>query len=283
MARWAYNSLALINCHINIGIRERKLNEEGKLKIRGWHLGVGLISFLIFTFLSSSVLTGESGFNLALAATEQASGSEAASTFQKVDDPHEQFNRKVFEFNDNLYFFVMKPAAQLYSAYFPPFFREEVRNGFHNLVFPSRFINFLLQGKGSKAMNELIRFVINSTLGVAGLFDIAQSHFKLENYESDFGQTLAIWGVRPGAFLMIPVLGPSSPREFFGFVVDSGMDPLFWLPAEWWISFSAQTGKYVNRTSLHIGEYEDLKKASLDPYIAMRDAYIQYRQHFVAK
>jgi phospholipid-binding lipoprotein MlaA len=252
------------------------------LKTRGWYLGVGLLSFLIFTFLSSPILTGESGFNLALAAAEQAAGSESASTLQRMNDPHEQFNRKVFEFNDELYFYVMKPAATLYAAYFPPFFREEVRNGFHNLVFPSRFINFLLQGKGDKAMNELVRFIINSTLGLGGLFDIAQSHFKLENHESDFGQTLAIWGVRSGVFLMIPVLGPSNPRDFFGFAVDSVMDPLFWFPVEWWVSFSAQTGKYVNRTSLHIGEYEDLKKASLDPYIAMRDAYIQYREHIVS-
>jgi len=253
------------------------------LKTRGWCLRVGLICFLIFTLPGSPILTGDSGCSLALAASEQTVGSEGASNTQKVYDPNEQLNRKVFDFNDHLYFYVLKPAAQVYAAYLPPSVRESIRNGFHNLVFPSRFINFVLQGKGDRAVNEVVRFLINSTLGLGGLFDFAQSYFKLENYESDFGQTLAVWGVGPGAFLMIPVLGPSNPRDFFGFAVDSTMDPLFWFPVQWWVSFSAQTGKYVNRTSLRIGEYEEFKKASLDPYIAMRDAYIQYREHFVSK
>ncbi len=253
------------------------------MKTRGRYLGVGLISFLVFTFLSSPILTGELGFNMALAAEEQTVGPEEAASVQKVDDPNEQFNRRVFEFNDRLYFYVLKPVAQVYSAGLPAGLRESIRNGFHNLVFPSRFVNFVLQGKLDKAANELARFVINSTLGLAGFIDVAQGCCRLDNYESDFGQTLAIWGARPGAFLMIPVLGPSNPRDFLGFGVDSAMDPLFWIPVDWWVSFSAQTGKYINRTSLQIGEYEELKKASLDPYIAMRDAYIQYRAHVVSK
>jgi phospholipid-binding lipoprotein MlaA len=198
-----------------------------------------------------------------------------------VNDPYEHFNRGVFDFNDSLYFNVLKPVARGYSALLPADIREAIRNGFHNLVFPSRFINFVLQGKGDKAANEAIRFVINSTMGMAGLIDVAQAGCHLENHESDFGQTLALWCVGSGPFLIIPVLGPSNPRDFFGFGVDSAMDPLFWIPGEWWVSLSAQTGKFVNRTSLEIGQYEELKKASLDPYIAMRDAYIQYRLHIL--
>jgi phospholipid-binding lipoprotein MlaA len=276
------------------------------LKTRGRYLAVGLISLLIFTFLNSAIITGEPGFSTAFAATEQtaaaqgvqneqkvndpyehfnplAVGTEGAQNGQKVNDPYEHFNRKVFDFNDHIYFHVLKPVSRVYSAYVPRDLREAIRNGFHNLVFPSRFVNFVLQGKGDKAANEVVRFVINSTLGLAGLFDFAQTQFRLQNYESDFGQTLAIWGVRSGPFLIIPVLGPSNSRDFFGFGVDSAMDPLFWLPVEWWVSFSVQTEKFINRTSLEIGEYEDFKKASLDPYIAMRDAYIQYRVHKVSK
>jgi len=196
-----------------------------------------------------------------------------------VNDPYEHSNRLVFDFNDGLYFHVFKPVAQVYSACLPADIREAIRNGFHNLVFPSRLINFVLQAKADKAVNEVVRFVINSTMGMAGLFDFAQARFGLQNRESDFGQTLALWGVGSGPFLIIPVLGPSNPRDFFGFAVDSAMDPLFWAPADWWVSLSAETGKYLNSTSLQIGQYEELKKASLDPYIAMRDAYIQYRAH----
>ena len=141
----------------------------------------------------------------------------------------------------------------------------------------------MLQGKADKAGIETVRFVINSTIGLAGMFDIAQTNFGLAGYDPDFGQTLALWGVGSGPFLMIPLLGPSDVRDLFGYAVDSAMDPLFWIPADWWVSFSAETGKYINSTSLRIGEYEELKKASLDPYVAKREAYIQYREHLIEK
>lgn len=246
------------------------------------HFKAGLPSFLIFTFLSSAIIIGGAGLNTALAASQQTVGPKEAPIEQKVNDPYEHFNRGIFKFNDRLYFDVIKPTAQAYSV-FPAGFRRAVRNGFHNLVFPSRFINFVLQGKAEKAGNEMTRFVINSTLGIGGLFDVAQKHFGLQNYEADFGQTLGIWGVKPGAFLMVPVIGPSDQRDLVGYVVDSAMDPLFWFPAAWWVSVTANTGEYINKASLKIGEYEALKKASLDPYIAMRDAYIQYRAHVVSK
>ncbi len=247
------------------------------MKTWGRYLEVGLISFLIFTFLNSPIVAGKSGFNTALAAGEQTVEQEEVQ--KNVNDPYENLNRRVFDFNDDLYFYVLKPAAVVYSAFLPTDFRGSIRNGFHNLVFPSRFINFVLQGKGEYAANEAARFVINSTLGFAGLFDFAQTQFRLENHESDFGQTLARWGVGSGPFLMIPGLGPSDPRDFFGFGVDTVLDPLFWLPGPWWVSFSVESGKFLNTTSLEIGRYEELKKASLDPYVAMRDAYIQYRAH----
>ncbi len=251
------------------------------MKIGGRYLKVGLISFLMFTYLNSPIVTGQSGLSMALAATEQAVAPQGDQIEQKVNDPYEHFNRRVFDFNDRFYFHVLKPVARGYSACLPAALREAIRNGFHNLVFPSRFVNFVLQGKGDRATNEVVRFIINSTLGLGGLFDFAQTQLRLENHESDFGQTLALWCVGSGAFLIIPVLGPSNQRDLSGFLVDSVMDPLFWIPAVWWVSFSAQTGKIVNRTSLQIGQYEELKKASLDPYIAMRDAYIQYRAHIL--
>jgi phospholipid-binding lipoprotein MlaA len=250
---------------------------------RGTRFEIGLISLLLFIFWSSPFMSAESGFHTALAAAEQSVEPEGAPNGLKVYDPNEQLNRKIFEFNDQLYFYVFKPVGKAWSAVVPAFVRGAIRSGFHNLIFPSRFINFVLQGKIDKAANETARFVINSTIGFAGLRDIAQSDFKLPGYESDFGQTLALWGVGSGAYLVIPVLGPSNPRDLVGFAADSAMDPLNWIPTVWWVTFTAQTGKFVNYTSLHIGEYEELKKASVDPYIAMRDGYVQYREHMISK
>jgi phospholipid-binding lipoprotein MlaA len=250
---------------------------------RGWHFEVRLIFPLIFMLLSFSMVMSESPCHMALAAGEQTFEPEEAPEGGKVSDPYEQTNRKIFDFNDRLYFYVFKPVTIVYSAYLPPGARDSISRGFHNMVFPSRFVNFVLQGKTDKAAQETARFVINSTLGLAGLFDFAQSEFRLENCETDFGVTLAYWGVGSGSFLMVPLLGPSNPRDLVGFAADSVMDPIFWLPALWWETFSAETGKYLNHTSLHGSEYEELKKASLDPYIAVRDGYIQYREHMIPK
>ncbi len=249
----------------------------------GTYLEVGLISFVVFLFLSFPFMSAESGFNMAFAASEKSVEPEGAPNEQKVYDPIENWNRQVFIFNDGLYFYVLKPAGQVWSAVTPSLVRLSIANGFHNLVFPSRFINFMLQGKLDKAANETARFVINSTLGVGGLFDTALNEFKLQNYESDFGQTLAIWGVCSGAYLVIPVLGPSNPRDLVGFAADTAMDPMEWMPTTWWVISTAQVGKFINYTALHGGEYEEMIKASVDPYVAVRDAYIQYREHMISK
>jgi len=250
---------------------------------RGRYFWVASISSLIFTMLFSPMVIGASRFNVALAAEEQPPGPEGPSNGQKVNDPYEHFNRKVFEFNDSVYFHVLKPVAVIYSAYLPPDVRTGVKNGFHNLVFPARFVNCVLQGKIDKAGSETARFILNSTMGLAGLFDIAQTNFALTGYDADFGQTLALWGVGSGPFLVIPLLGPSNERDFAGFGVDSVMDPLFWVPVQWWVSFTVQSEKFINRTSLAIGQYEEVKKASVDPYVAIRDGYIQYREHFISR
>lgn len=230
----------------------------------------------------SPVAIGTQGFNLAIAAEEQQPEPEAASNVQKVNDPYERFNRKVFGFNDRLYFHVLRPAAVAYSTIVPTDLRSGLNNGFHNIVFPSRFINCAFQGKGDKALTETARFVINTTMGMGGLIDIAQSSFGIAGYDADFGQTLGRWGVKSGPFLMIPLLGPSDARDIVGYGVDSAMDPIIWIPADWWVSSIVETEKYFNRISLEVGQYEELKKASLDPYVAMREGYMQSREHLIS-
>ncbi len=249
----------------------------------GTYLQIGLLSSLIFMLLCSPVTIGTQGFNLAFAAEGQQPVLECAPNVQSVHDPYERFNRKIFAFNDCVYFHVLKPVAQAYSTCLPAGLRTGVDNGFHNIVFPSRFINCALQGKGNKVLSETARFVINSTMGMAGFIDIAQSSFGIVGYDADFGQTLALWGVKPGPFLMVPILGPFDERDLFGYGVDSAMDPIIWIPADWWVSVTVEAGKYLNRTSLEIGQYEELKKASVDPYVAMREGYMQSRQHLISQ
>jgi phospholipid-binding lipoprotein MlaA len=189
----------------------------------------------------------------------------------------------MFTINDRVYFWMVKPATIVYAAYFPPGLRIAVRNGFRNLIFPERFINSLLQKKPGQAGTETARFLINSTLGLGGLVDVAGVNFGIQGRDADFGQTLALWGVRSGPFLMFPVVGPSNPRDLVGYGVDSVTDPIFWIPMDAWVGPVIKFGKITNNTSLRAGEYEDFKKSALDPYIAMRDAWIQYREHEIHK
>ena len=126
---------------------------------------------------------------------------------------------------------------------------------------------------------ETKRVVINSTLGMGGMFDVAQSGFGINSpHEEDFGQTLTVWGVHSGPFLMLPVLGPSDVRDTFGYAVDhTAFDPLFWVTLPTWVSYTVKPEKIVNKVSLMPGEYEEFKNMALDPYVSMRDAYMQQR------
>ena len=196
-----------------------------------------------------------------------------------IRDPFESINRVFFYFNDKLYFWILKPVATGYKKVTPDQFRVCVRNFFSNLTMPIRAVNCLLQGKFVGVGSELLRFLVNSTAGMLGLMDPAQTALKLEKQDEDFGQTLGVYGLGPGFFINWPFLGPSSVRGTAGLVGDMFVDPKGWIrldSGEWIIINGFER---VNTTSLSIGEYEALKKAALDPYVAIRDAYYQYRQN----
>lgn len=193
-----------------------------------------------------------------------------------IEDPIEGFNRLMFNANDGLYYWVLKPAAQGYSAVIPEPGRIGIGNFFQNLTTPVRFVNCVLQGKFHSAGNEINRFVINTTWGVAGFFDPALEHGKIEPADEDFGQTLAVYGLEDGFYIVWPLFGPSTLRDSAGMGGDYFLNPVYYLEdTEAKIAVSAV--RITNKTSLSIGEYETFKEASLDPYIAMRNAYIQYR------
>jgi len=200
-----------------------------------------------------------------------------------VADPLEPFNREMYTFNDVLYFLVLKPTAQGYKAVVPWELRTGIQNVFHNIRFPVRFINSLLQAKWSKAGNEFSQFFLNSTVGFLGIADVGSHYPSLKTSPEDTGQTFAVWGAGEGFFLTLPFFGPSTLRDGVGKVGDTLMDPLFWLIDDRYVAIGLRAGEVVNATSFRIGDYEAIKAAALDPYVAIRNGFIQNRNKLIAE
>jgi phospholipid-binding lipoprotein MlaA len=211
-----------------------------------------------------------------VAATSESSIEEESEV--TIPDPLEPVNRVFFEVNDKLYFWFFKPVATGYKAIVPEQGRVGVRNFFSNLNTPVRLINCLLQARFKGAGNEFARFLLNSTAGLAGFLDLAKRDFNVEKEDRDFGQTLGVWGMGPAFYIDWPILGPSNVRDTLGFAGDLLLDPRTYLLNRP-IFYVFRPVELINDTSLRIGEYESLKKAALDPYIAVREAYHQYRQN----
>lgn len=199
-----------------------------------------------------------------------------------IADPIEPLNRAVFQFNDKLYFWVLKPVAQGYNFVVPEPVRISVRNFFQNVKMPIRFVNTLLQGKFKGACTELARFGLNTTIGVAGFFDVAKSKFDLNAYDEDFGQTLGFYGVGGLMYIVWPIMGPSTMRDSVGMAGDSFLNPISYI-APFPVSLGVKTYEQINKTSLELGTYEDIIAASVEPYIGVRDGYIQHRKKQISK
>jgi phospholipid-binding lipoprotein MlaA len=195
----------------------------------------------------------------------------------EIADPLEPFNRAMHQFNDKLYFWALKPVAQGYKKVVPEPARIGVRNFFSNLGFPNRFLSCLLQTDFSGATTEFGRFTINTIWGIGGLLDpSANKELDLQKQDTDMGQTLGVYGVGQGFYIVWPILGPSSPRDSIDIVGDYFLYPVSYI-YPWYAGIGVRAYEMVNSTSLRIGDYESLKDAAIDPYVAFRDAYIQYR------
>jgi phospholipid-binding lipoprotein MlaA len=203
---------------------------------------------------------------------------------QLIPDPWIEMNRGLYTFNDKMYFWVLKPVSRGYGFIIPQELRQAIRNAFYNIRFPVRFINCLLQGKIRKSGDEFGQFFINTTVGCLGLLNPAVNYPRLQPSPEDLGQTFAVWGAGSGAYLMLPFFGPSSLRDGLGKLGDTFMDPLWWLfRDDIWLAIGIRAGETVNDTSLRIGEYEALKEAALDPYVMIRNAYVQNRNKLIAE
>ncbi len=203
-----------------------------------------------------------------------APGSDAGAA---VYDPMIGYNRVMTRVNDRLYFWVLKPTARVYGAILAEPARVSIKRFFKNLAFPIRLVNNLLQFKIKGAGVETIRFGVNSTVGIAGLWDPAEKWFHLEAHEEDFGQTLGYYGLNGGFHLVMPLTGPSNLRDSLASVPDGYLEPLYYVNHKA-ILIGAPIVDVVNRTSLRIGEYESFRKDAMDMYILFRNAYEQNRE-----
>jgi phospholipid-binding lipoprotein MlaA len=239
---------------------------KNKTKIRKW-----VSKFCLVALASTS---------LGLAA---CSHSGANVSEYEVYDPLEEINRSSFKMNDALDQAIARPLAKGYSYVTPEPVRDGVSNFLRNLRSPINFGNQVLQGDAEGALTDLMRAMINTTLGMGGFVDLAE-HAGLEYEQEDFGQTLAVWGVDHGAYLVLPLWGPSSVRDLSGRVVDSVADPLnMYLhntDQEEWIYARIGTTAISKREEL-LDVLDDLRENSFDYYAALRSSYMQRRDALV--
>lgn len=202
--------------------------------------------------------------------------SGCASTEKRANalvDPYEGFNRSMYSFNMNLDKYLFKPVSDGYKFVTPDFMEVGVSNFFTNLKGINVVLNDVLQGKFQQGASDAGRFMTNTTLGVAGLVDVA-SEFGLKNNVEDFGQTLAVWGVDEGAYLVLPIMGPTTVRDGGGLIVDKAANPGTYVPG---------TGilEGINDRANAEGALNFINEAALDPYVFTRESFLQYRRHLV--
>ena len=197
-------------------------------------------------------------------------------------DPWEPFNEKMFNFNYKLDRYVIKPVAKVYNEIVLDGEKQAIHNMYDNVAMPRRFINSLLQGKFQGAGRELARFLINSTLGVAGMADVAKYQFHIEKSDEDTGQTFGHYGVGPGPYLILPFATPLTVRDAAGAVFDIAMDPLTYvltiIP-----SVGRKTEEIVNERAVNLDTFQSVEEATLDLYSAVRNAYLTRRRQQIAE
>lgn len=236
------------------------------------------LSILFSVFIFSILFFAASAY-----AEDKNSGDELFEDYavqqnnETVPDPLYLFNYGMYQFNDKLYFWLIKPVTKGYKSAVPLIVRSDIKNFFYNLLFPVRFVNSILQGKFSGAGSELAIFVMNSSAGCLGFGQPAQKLFKLKNSEEDLGQTMGSYSIGEGFYIVLPVLGPFTLRDLTGYLGDFFLKPVNYVdPYE--LSLGITGFDKINRTSFKLGDYKTLKDSSIDPYAAIKNAYIQFRR-----
>ncbi|MEA3372263.1 MAG: VacJ family lipoprotein [Campylobacterota bacterium] len=262
---------------------------------------------LLLSFFTIAIATAKPGLNIedrenaAIEVQETEAFDDFADEFddefaeddkasEEIFDPLSGYNRLMTDFNDVLLINVVDPATDGYRFVVPEGGRESVYNFFQNLYYPVSFANNLLQFKLVHAGNETLRFMINSTIGLLGLFDPAEDWFGIEPHIEDFGQTLGSYGVGSGFPVVLPFFGQRNLRDLTGTFVDGVVDPIYYvddrfynLVEPYWQSILIRGYEDFNEYSLTPGAYQKLTEDAIDLYPFLRDSYEQYRNNLIAE
>lgn len=237
---------------------------------------VGPSGFLALMILALIGLAG-------CATKPSADDPDALADYQQTNDPLEPTNRVFYAINNGLDTVILRPVALAYRYVVPGMVRTGVHNVLANIGLPVQFANDALEGKPRRAGDTTMRFLINTTAGGLGIFDVA-TKWGYPDHNADFGMTLALWGVPEGPFLFLPVLGPSDPRDAAGFGADIALDPFTWVGTGpnriGWQAFkySRQGTNAVDARERVLDSLDQIKKTALDPYATFRSLYRQHRR-----
>jgi phospholipid-binding lipoprotein MlaA len=236
---------------------------------------MGAVRTMILVGAVGLALAGVSG----CATPPPADDPDAVADFNQTNDPMEPTNRVFYAVNNGIDAVLVKPLALGYKWAVPGVVRDRVHNVLGNLDSPVLLANDIMQTKPRRAGDTLMRFVINSTFGVAGMFDVADG-WGYPYHNADFGETLALWGVPEGPYLFLPILGPGDPRDSSGHGVDIALDPLTWV-GKGDVVTDLEYGRYgMTLLDVRVGLFDTLDKATsqaLDPYATVRSLYRQHR------
>lgn len=224
---------------------------------------------------------GEEGLSDDFEDLEDPFASETPE-YPPINDPYENYNRFMFNVNDKAYTYVLKPVATGYSKVVPEPVRVAVKNLFLNVRSPVNFVSSVIQGDMDKTGRVLSRLLINTTIGLGGLFDVA-SKFDIEPVDEDFDQALGHYGVSTGPYIVLPLLGPSSGRNAVGTAFDTLLNPTTFVSPSFAVGTGITFTNITNETSFNLNAYDDLKESAVDPYISLRDFNHQYREGLVRK
>ena len=251
-------------------------------------LRVSILAFTLTTFSVPAWALDISGLDAASANSIEADRAGVVSDTQsaqnksasdEVNDPIESFNRVIFDFNEFFLDYILSPLTEVYETVLPDPLEQAIGNVLHNLKTPIILLHDLLQGEWKRASITSRRFLLNSTLGIGGLIDLAD-HAGMAKHKENFGQTLAVWGVPEGPYIVIPLLGPSNPRDLVGRLLDGYIDPL----SRWASNTDRDEINYTRLGLTAVDEYgsvrkelKEIKKTSIDYYASIRSLYRQKR------
>jgi len=246
--------------------------------MRSYHQ-IGMLPLLIALLLLPGCAS--IGQDTAIEASDAGSVQGEAESDDRQEtgngDPWEPLNRKTFAFNEGLDRWILEPVAEAWDFVMPELVQTGVSNVFANLSTPVHLTNDLLQAKPLEAYETLWRGVVNSTVGIAGVFDVA-TMWEIHESDEDFGQTLGYWGVPGGPYLVLPLLGPSNPRDTLGLVGDSAAHPVRWF-VPFYVSAPAAAVDIVNRRAAALESVRAERASAFDFYVFVRSAYVQFRDN----